>query len=191
MCSHLLSLPHKLYLPKTQNDLRGESLVPSLIRRRPLHVNRSLLIHNRILQTRLHTLGVDLLNLQRTQTLWVGGNPDDRLFLPQGGVVKGTIMEARGVAVFGAGHSIFIRRVGGAANLGLDRRRVGNGGGVVHKNEVRLGESEPVDVTLEDSNADDHHTLMHTYQLLQSKPDSYSLTMTTPHPKPLLDLFPF
>lgn len=109
MCSHLLSLHHKLYLPNPENELRSESLIPSLIRRRPLHVNRSLLSHDRILQIRLHALGVDLLNLKRTQTMRVCGNPDDGLLLPQGGVVKGTIVEARGVAELGAGDRIFIR----------------------------------------------------------------------------------
>lgn len=51
---------------------------------------------------------------------------------------------------------------------------MGNGGGVVHKDEVRLGESEPVDVNLDDSNADDHNTLKHTCQLLQSKPNDHT-----------------
>lgn len=69
------------------------------------------------------------------------------------------IVEVRGVVEFGVGDCIFIRWVGGVVNFGFDRRRMGNGGGVVYKDEVRFGELELVDVNLDDSNVDDYNIL--------------------------------
>jgi hypothetical protein len=167
-----------VYKSSTAYHLRGHTVPPGLVGRRSLDLELTIGLHASEIAAGIDALSLNPLDLEFTDAKGIIGDPDNGLRFPHGRVVKGFLVEARGVAVSGTGVVVlFIGRArgvvqlavavvgstlgGGQAGLASDSTEttVLDSVGRVGVDKVVLLESEPINVDLESGGRNDLNNL--------------------------------